>query len=113
MSMPSLKLLWIGLLTALLATTAGDNRRGRGGQPPPGYSLDRAVEGVRSRTGGRVLSADTVRRDGRPIYDIKVLTNDGRVRRMAIDGETGEPLKRPSRPPRQRQRGNGDAYPRR
>jgi len=54
-----------------------------------------------------------VRRDGRPIYDIKVLTNDGRVRRMAIDGETGEPLKRPSRPPRQRQRGNGDAYPRR
>ncbi len=112
MSNSCLKLLWIGLLTALLATAPAeaDNRRGPGRQPPPDYSLDRAVEGVRSSTGGRVLSADTVRRDGRPIYDIKVLTNDGRVRRMAIDGETGEPLQRPPRP---RQRGNRDAYPRR
>jgi uncharacterized membrane protein YkoI len=108
----SSKLLWIGLLSALLAMgpAEADNRRGSGRQPPPPYSLDRAVEGVRSRTGGRVLSADTVRRDGRPIYDIKILTNDGRVRSMAIDGETGEPLQRRSRP---RQRGNGDAYPRR
>jgi hypothetical protein len=112
MSNSCLRLLLIGLLTSLLVTApaAGDNRRGRGGQPPPDYSLDRAVEGVRSRTGGRVLSADTVRRDGRPVYDIKVLTDDGRVRRMAIDGETGEPLQRPPRPP---PRGNRDAYPRR
>ena len=69
------------MASALLAMgpAEADNRRGSGRQPPPPYSLDRAVEGVRSRTGGRVLSADTVRRDGRPIYDIKVLTNDGRV----------------------------------
>lgn len=112
MSTPSFKLLWIVLVTALLATAPAhaDKGRGSGRQPSPGYSLDRAVEGVRSRTGGRVLSVDTVRRDGRSIYDIKVLTDDGRVRRMAIDGETGEPLQRPSRP---RRRGNGDAYPRR
>lgn len=98
-------LLLVPLLATLsVATTALADKR----PPPPGYSLDRAVEGVRSRTGGRVLSADTVRRDGKSaVYDIKVLTNDGRVRRMAIDSETGEAVQRRPRS------GNGNAHPRR
>lgn len=92
----SSKSLLIFLIAALLLASPvlADKRRGGGMNGPPGYSLDRAVEGVRSSTGGRVLSADTRSRDGRSIYDIKVLTDDGRVRRMAIDGETGETLRR-------------------
>ncbi|MAT66212.1 MAG: hypothetical protein CMN57_11280 [Gammaproteobacteria bacterium] len=42
--------------------------------------LDRAVAEVERRTGGRVLSARRVQRDGRPAYRIKLLTRDGHVR---------------------------------
>jgi uncharacterized membrane protein YkoI len=43
-------------------------------------SLQEAVEEVQRETGGRVLSADTVRAGPRELYRIKVLTPDGRVR---------------------------------
>ncbi|BAZ92800.1 uncharacterized protein FOKN1_0396 [Thiohalobacter thiocyanaticus] len=42
--------------------------------------LDRAVAEVERRTGGRVLSARRVERDGRSAYRIKLLTRDGHVR---------------------------------
>lgn len=57
-----------------------------------GVSLDQAVEGVRSRTGARVLNADTVSRDGGRVHSLRILTPQGRVKRMEIDGSTGQPV---------------------
>jgi uncharacterized membrane protein YkoI len=54
-----------------------------------GISLDEAVSRVRRQSDGRILSAETVRRDGRRVYRIKVLSQDGRVSRVDIDADTG------------------------
>lgn len=44
-----------------------------------GISLDQAAEQVRKQTGGRILSAETVTRNGRTVHRIKVLTPKHRV----------------------------------
>jgi len=68
-------LLHMLLLASVLAVTAPAARANdRVG------SLQEAVEEVQRETGGRVLSADTVRAGPRELYRIKVLTPDGRVR---------------------------------
>lgn len=54
-----------------------------------GISLDQAVAQTRQRYNGKVLSADTVRIDGRKVYRIKILTKDGRVKRTQIDARSG------------------------
>lgn len=59
--------------------------------------LDRAVSKIRNRTGGRVLSAETKRRDGKDVHIIRILTKDGKVQRHKVDAETGRPLPRPGR----------------
>jgi len=71
----------------------------RGGSARSEVNLDMAVE--RARQGGtRVLSAETVSADGRRVHVIKVLTKDGRVRRLTVDAETGDPPSRGSPPAR-------------
>lgn len=54
-------------------------------------SLDEAVSRARRQSNGKVLSAETVRDDGRKTHHIKILTKDGRVKRMRIDARTGRP----------------------
>ncbi len=49
--------------------------------------LDRAVGQVQRDTGGRVLSADVDERGGDRSYRVKVLTPNGRVRVITVDGE--------------------------
>ncbi len=44
-----------------------------------GISLDQAAEQVRRQTGGRILSAETVNKNGRRVHRIKVLTPDHKV----------------------------------
>jgi len=53
-----------------------------------GISLDQAVERVRRQIGGRILSAETVTRNGQQVHRIKVLTPDHRVviREIPADG---------------------------
>ncbi len=73
------------LLVALIALTvsapglAGDRRK----------SLDQAVEEARDRYPGRVLSAETKNRGGRESHKIRILTDDGRVKRLNVDAESG------------------------
>jgi uncharacterized membrane protein YkoI len=50
-----------------------------------GVSLAEAVEQVRADTGGRVLSAETVRKRGRAVHRIKVLLPSGHVRTVQVD----------------------------
>jgi len=56
--------------------------------------LDDAVAAVRERVGGRVLSAETQEEGGRRLHVIRVLTPDGRVRRVQVDGASGRLLDR-------------------
>ena len=56
-------------------------------------SLDEAVEQVRDSVGGRVISAETKQRNGQRIYNIRMLTNEGKVKRIRIDSQSGRQLK--------------------
>jgi uncharacterized membrane protein YkoI len=53
-------------------------------------SLDAAVAQARQRYNGKVLSAETKRVDGRKVHRIKILTQDGRVKRLQVDAGTGK-----------------------
>ena len=59
-----------------------------------GISLDEAVSRARRQSDGKILSAETVRVDGRRVHRIKILTRDGRVTRMEIDADSGRPARR-------------------
>ena len=51
-----------------------------------GMSLSEAIESVRRRTGGRVVSAETKVQGGREVHHIKVLTKDGKVKTHRVNG---------------------------
>ncbi|MEN8106591.1 MAG: PepSY domain-containing protein [Pseudomonadota bacterium] len=59
-----------------------------------GISLDEAVAQARQRNKGKVLSAETIRVDGRKVHRIKILTKNGRVKRIQIDARSGKKMKR-------------------
>jgi len=51
----------------------------------PSRGLSDAVREAERRTGGQVLSAEPRDEGGRPVYRVKVLTPDGRVRVLYLD----------------------------
>ena len=51
-----------------------------------GMSLSEAIESVRRKTGGKILSAETRVQGGREVHHIKVLTEDGKVRTHKVNG---------------------------
>ena len=57
--------------------------------PQVALSLDEAVALVRERTGGRVVRADPLQQGERLVYEIRVLTADGRVRTYRVDAANG------------------------
>ena len=59
-----------------------------------GISLDEAVSRARRKSDDKVLSAETVRVDGRRVHRIKILTSQGRVKHVQIDADTGRPAAR-------------------
>lgn len=65
-----------------------------------GNGLPASVRRVERQTGGEVLRAEPMQRDGREVYRLKVLTADGRVRVMQDD---------PDRPPQQQERRSSDS----
>jgi hypothetical protein len=52
-------------------------------------SLDAAVAMVRERFGGKVISASTTSAGGKKVHVIKVLSDEGRVRTVRVDAQTG------------------------
>ena len=93
------------LLAAFIAVPAsadqrkGDDRR-NSDQPriESKSSLTDSVRRVERQTGGEVLSAEPVQRDGRQVNRVKVLTNDGRVRVMQVDPQQDRSNKAPPAP---------------
>ena len=63
-------------------------------QANPAIGADQAAALARDATGGEVLGVRTVRRDGKPLYQVKVLLPGGRVRVVPIDAQTGRLLGR-------------------
>lgn len=51
-----------------------------------GKSLSEAVEQVRRQTNGRILSAETKVKGNREVHHIKVLTEDGKVKTVKVQG---------------------------
>lgn len=51
-----------------------------------GMSLSQAIESVRRRTGGKVVSAETRVQGGREVHYVKVLTKDGKVKTHKVNG---------------------------
>lgn len=93
--------LLVTTLSAALLLSAHASAGGKQGKGNAGFSLDEAVSSLRSGGKGRVLSADTVDRDGQPVHRIKILTDEGRVKRYQLDGESGQAMPR-GKPGRER-----------
>jgi uncharacterized membrane protein YkoI len=72
-------LLALGVNAATAAPAWHGGGLQRVAEQSPGISLDQAAEQVRRQTGGRILSAETVSKDGRQVHRIKVLTPDHKV----------------------------------
>ena len=68
---------------ALVAVQEGEQR-----EPGPA-DLQEAIEIALKRYGGQAADADTVVRDGRRVHEIKVLSDEGIVRTVRIDPDTG------------------------
>lgn len=51
--------------------------------------LARILEIVEDRTGGRVMEVDLDREEGRYVYEIDVMTGDGRIVELEIEAATG------------------------
>jgi uncharacterized membrane protein YkoI len=54
-----------------------------------GISLAQATSMAQSRYQGRVVRAETVQAGDRTIHEIRILGDDGRVRTVRIDAQTG------------------------
>jgi uncharacterized membrane protein YkoI len=59
-----------------------------------GISLDEAIARARRESDGKVISAETVPQGDRNVHRIKILTRDGRVKRMQYDAASGRPAPR-------------------
>ncbi len=54
-----------------------------------GVSLAQATAIATSRFQGRVVKAETVNRGDRVVHEIRILGDDGRVRTVRVDAQTG------------------------
>jgi hypothetical protein len=80
----------------------------------PRGTLPDSVRRVERQTGGEVLRAEPMQRDGHEVYRLKVLTADGRVRVIQDDPSDNPPER--ERPARHKEKekqssGNSDGEP--
>jgi hypothetical protein len=54
-----------------------------------GISLAQATSMAQSRYQGRVVRAETVQMGDRVVHEIRILDDDGRVRTVRVDAQTG------------------------
>lgn len=73
-------------LTLVPMESPADFAAQRGGG---GISLSQATAIATSRFEGRVVRAETVNRGDRVVHEVRILGDDGRVRTVRIDAQTG------------------------
>ena len=54
-----------------------------------GISMDQAIENAQRRYKARVVRADVSESDGRRVYILRLLSEEGRVWTIKVDAETG------------------------
>lgn len=82
------KIVPLALLDSGDSPSAFMTQRGGGGGGR-GISLAQATAIAQSQFRGRVVRAEAVQRGDRVIYEIRILGDDGRVRTVRIDAQTG------------------------
>ncbi len=55
----------------------------------PAVSLDRVISQVERRYKARVVRADKIQRGGKLVYELRLLSEEGRVWTVRVDAETG------------------------
>jgi uncharacterized membrane protein YkoI len=55
----------------------------------PGFSLDEAIASIERRHKARVVKANVVQDDGRCVYELRLLSDEGRVWTVRVDSRTG------------------------
>ena len=83
-------LLVIALVMFSQAVMAGKHKGGHRYESVYQITLDNAVTRAKEQYKGRVISAETNKRNGKQTHKIRILTDDGRVRRLNVDQQTGE-----------------------
>ncbi len=81
----------LAMLAAAVPAEAQGRRNGARSAVESGDArpLSEILPGVRSRNPGRLLDAQLVRRNGRPVYRLRILGADGRVQVLEVDASTG------------------------
>jgi uncharacterized membrane protein YkoI len=81
----------MGLPSSAQSNSLIDNRSRAADPLPPKFSPAQAATLVRTKVGGQVMSVNSHRSESGIIYGVKVL-NDGRMRVINVDAQTGELL---------------------
>jgi uncharacterized membrane protein YkoI len=55
----------------------------------PGASLDEAIESIERRNKARVVKANVIQEDGRCVYELRLLSEEGRVWTVRVDSRSG------------------------
>jgi uncharacterized membrane protein YkoI len=55
----------------------------------PGFSLDEAIESVERRNKARVVKANVIQDGSRCVYELRLLSDEGRVWTVRVDSRTG------------------------
>lgn len=90
-------LLLITVFMSSQAVTAANHRGGHRYESVNQITLDNAVSRAKNQYKGRVISAETEKRNGKGTHKIRILTDDGRVRRLNVDQQSGEYVRPPRR----------------
>jgi uncharacterized membrane protein YkoI len=55
----------------------------------PGFSLDEAIESIERRNKARVVKANVIQDGSRCVYELRLLSDEGRVWTVRVDSRTG------------------------
>ena len=93
-SLPAILFILTGLFSSVSQATTQSNSWLKPSLSPAyqllaqsNQSLDDAVRSVKQQTGGRILSAKTVNKDGKQVHKIKVLLPSGKIRVFKINAQ--------------------------
>ena len=82
------------IFAGLLSSVSQANPQSRSSLPSPfllaqsnNQSLDSAVQSIKQQTGGRILSAKTVVKNGQRVHKIKVLLPSGKIQTFTVNAQ--------------------------
>jgi len=84
------------VLVLMLATgfaIGGESRMGqKAAEPTAGISIEEAIKAATQKYPGKVLEAELEDEDGAALWELEILTADGKKMEVQVDSRTGEVL---------------------